>query len=99
MYQKHDVNENPRKTQKADITKKLPFWATKVVMKATFLGSKRWVYLPQYLGFPHHFWVSWKSRNPVIASLLGSNAKILPTLEIYLNQDLKLRFQIEPCNT
>ena len=38
MYQKHDVNENPRKTQKADITRKLAFWATKVALKATFLG-------------------------------------------------------------
>ena len=40
MYQKHDVNENPRKIQKADITRKLAFGATKV-LKATFLGVEK----------------------------------------------------------
>ena len=34
-------NENPRKTQKADITRKVAFWATKVALKASFLGVEK----------------------------------------------------------
>ena len=41
MYQKHDVHENPRKTQKVDITRKVAFWATKVPPKTTFLGVEK----------------------------------------------------------
>ncbi len=34
-------NVNPRKTQKAEITRKLAFWATKVALKAIFLGVEK----------------------------------------------------------
>ncbi len=41
MYQKHDVHENTRKTRKADVTRMIAFWATKVARKATFLGVEK----------------------------------------------------------
>ncbi len=41
IYQKPGANENPRKAQKADITRKLAFWATKVATKANFLGVEQ----------------------------------------------------------
>ncbi len=46
MYQKHDVNENLRKTQKADITRKLAFLSgvEKMGFKTTSLqgGYQSW---------------------------------------------------------